>query len=311
VVFGLDWGVAFRENAGDMINKLTLRSPGKINFGLDIIQRRPDGFHDLESIMVPLSVCDEMEFEPREAAHGITLECDVPDLPTDAGNLVVRAALALRDRFNVSAGAHITLRKRVPIAAGMGGGSGNGAVALTGLNQLWNLGLTPEQLHPLAATLGSDCALFLDPKPSFCHGRGERVEPLSDAEAATLRRAHFVLINPGFGISTRWAYEHVRPFLTGRSGAIKVIRDALARGDLAAAAKAMINTLEGPALRKYPILELLKESLLSNGCVGALMSGSGATVFGVATDRVSAGRAMNAARAEFGTTMWFALAQAF
>lgn len=294
-----------------MTNTLTLRSPGKINFGLDIIRRRPDGFHDLESIMLPLTVCDEMEFEPRDAAHGITMECDAPGLPTDAGNLVVRAALAFRDQFKVAAGAHIKLRKRVPIAAGMGGGSGNGAVALTGLNQLWKLGLTHQRLHPLAATLGSDCALFLDPKPSFCHGRGERVEPLPDAEAATLRRAHFVLINPGFGISTKWAYENVRPFLTGQSGAIKVVRDALAAGDLAGAARAMINTLEGPALRKYPILELLKESLAKNGCVGTMMSGSGATVFGVATDRASAERAMNAARAEFGDTMWFAVAQAF
>lgn len=294
-----------------MTDTLTLRSPGKINFGLDIIRRRPDGFHDLESIMVPLTVCDEMEFEPRDAAHGITMECDAPGLPTDAGNLVVRAALAFRDKLNVSAGAHIKLRKHVPIAAGMGGGSGNGAVALTGLNQLWNLGLTREQLHPLAATLGSDCALFLDPQPSFCHGRGELVEPLPDAEAATLRRAHFVLINPGFGISTRWAYENVRPFLTGRSGAIKVVRDALAHGDLVGAARAMINTLEGPALRKYPILELLKESLAKNGCVGAMMSGSGATVFGVATNRASAERARDAARAEFGGTMWFAVASAF
>ncbi|MCX6907244.1 MAG: 4-(cytidine 5'-diphospho)-2-C-methyl-D-erythritol kinase, partial [Verrucomicrobia bacterium] len=279
-----------------MTTALLLRSPGKINFGLDIIRKRPDGFHELESIMAPLGVCDEMEFELRDAAHGITMECNAPGLPTDSGNLVVRAAELLRSYAAVATGAHIRLRKRVPIAAGMGGGSGNGAVALTGLNQLWKLGLSREQLQPLAATLGSDCALFLDPKPSFCHGRGELVEPLTDAEAKTLRTAHFVLINPRFGISTKWAYEQVRPFLTGRSGAIKVVRDALAGGDLPAAVRGMVNTLEGPALRKFPLLELMKESLAKNGCIGSMMSGSGATVFGVAGDRASAERAMTAAR---------------
>jgi 4-diphosphocytidyl-2-C-methyl-D-erythritol kinase len=239
------------------------------------------------------------------------MECDAPGLPADSSNLVLRAAEMLRQEFNVPAGAHIKLRKRVPIAAGMGGGSGNGAVALLGLNQLWKLGLTREQLHPLAAALGSDCALFLDPRPSFCHGRGELVEPLTDAETRALRAAHFVLINPGFGISTRWAYDNVKPFLSGQSGRIQTVRDALARGDLAAAAKAMPNTLEGPALHKYPILELLKESLIRNGCVGSLMSGSGATVFGVADDRASANRALAAARAEFGGTMWMTVAAAY
>jgi len=310
-LFALDWGGAFRDNDSPMSTALLLRSPGKINFGLDIIRRRPDGFHELESIMVPLDVCDEMEFELRNAAHGLTMECDAPGLPTDSSNLVIRAAELLRRYASVTAGAHIRLRKRVPIAAGMGGGSGNGAVALTGLNQLWKLGLSREQLHPLAATLGSDCALFLDPKPSFCHGRGELVEPLTDAEIRTMRAAHFVLINPGFGISTKWAYAEVRPFLTGRSGAIKVVRAALAGGDLPGAARAMVNTLEGPALRKFPMLELLKESLSRNGCVASMMSGSGATVFGVATERASAERALATARAEFGEQMWMTVASAF
>jgi 4-diphosphocytidyl-2-C-methyl-D-erythritol kinase len=294
-----------------MTNALILRSPGKINFGLDIIRKRPDGFHELESLMVPLDVCDEMVFEPRDTGHGVTMECDVPDLPTDSSNLVIRAAELLRRHADVTAGAHIKLRKRLPIAAGMGGGSGNGAVALAGLNQLWRLGLSREQLLPLAATLGSDCALFLDPKPSFCHGRGECVEPLADAAARTLRAAYFVLINPGFGISTKWAYEQVRPFLTGRAGAIKVVIDALTAGDLPAAARAMVNTLEGPALHKFPLLGLLKESLVRNGCVSAMMSGSGATVFGIATDRAGAERAMTAARSEFGEKMWMSVAQAY
>lgn len=294
-----------------MTTPLILRSPGKINFGLDIIRKRPDGFHELESLMVPLDVCDEMVFEPREAGHGVSMECDVPDLPVDSGNLVIRAAELLRRQADVTVGAHIKLRKRLPIAAGMGGGSGNGAVALTGLNQIWQLGLSREQLQPMAATLGSDCALFLDPKPSYCHGRGEYVEPIAEAAARTLRAAYFVLINPGFGISTKWAYEQVRPFLTGRAGAVKVILDALAAGDLPAAARAMVNTLEGPALRKFPLLGLLKESLARNGCVGAMMSGSGATVFGVATDRASAERALAAARAGFGEKMWMTVAQAY
>ena len=307
----LDWRDSFRDNDESMTTALILRSPGKINFGLDIIRKRPDGFHELESLMVPLDVCDEMVFEPQNAGHGVTMECDAADLPVDSGNLVIRAAELLRRQADVTKGAHIKLRKRLPIAAGMGGGSGNGAVALVGLNQVWNLGLTRRQLLPLAATLGSDCALFLDPRPSYCHGRGELVEPLVDSAVQTLRTAYFVLVNPGFGISTKWAYEQVRPFLTGRAGAVKVICDALAAGDLPAATRAMVNTLEGPALQKFPLLGLIKESLARNGCTGSMMSGSGATVFGVAADRNQAEHAMAAARAEFGDKMWMTVAQAY
>lgn len=260
---------------------MRLRCPAKINLWLKILRRRPDGYHELQTLMLPLALADEMRFAP---ARNIVLECDHADVPKDENNLAVRAAHALKERFGVRRGAKIFLHKRIPVGGGLGGGSSNAATTLVALNRLWNLGATDAELRQIAVALGSDVAFFLDPRPSLCLGRGEIVTPA--ANAAKWERCWFLLANPGFGVSTKWAYEHydARPIPTPKSP----IR----------------NSLEPTVFAKFPILALLKSALRRHGARAATMSGSGATVFGIVRSRAEGQRIARKLQEEFGPTLW-------
>ncbi|MCX7915558.1 MAG: 4-(cytidine 5'-diphospho)-2-C-methyl-D-erythritol kinase, partial [Verrucomicrobiae bacterium] len=181
--------------------QLTLLSPAKINLYLRIVGKRPDGYHEVETVMVPLDFGDTVTLQLRKTS--ITLECDNPNLPTDESNLALRAAKLMAERFPAEKGVNINLQKRIPLAAGLGGGSSNAATVLRGLNRLWQLELPVADLDPLAAEMGSDINFFLRNTAAVCRGRGERVEPIPSRLAATV-----LLVNPGFGISTAWAYQH-------------------------------------------------------------------------------------------------------
>lgn len=280
--------------------QLSLFSPIKVNLYLRIVSKRPDGYHDLETVMVPLDFGDTLTFSP--AGTGIAMTCDNPTLPTDDTNLVLRAAKKLAARFDVKQGALIHLAKKAPLAAGVGGGSSNAALTLLGLNQLWKLNATTEQLGEIAASLGSDINFFLAGSAALCHGRGEQVEAIP-----CRLKAHILLINPGFGISTKWAYESwakAAAGLTAAAPAVSVLTRALAEGDLRAVCDGLYNSLEAPSVGKFPVLELLKRTMRQEGADGALMSGSGATVFGLFADKSAAERAGAKVRAEFGPSMW-------
>ena len=179
---------------------LTLLSPAKVNLFLNITGKRPDGYHELETIMVPLDFGDTITLHLRPT--GTELECDNPNLPVDETNLALRAARALETKFRPGKGAQIILTKRTPLAAGLAGGSSNAATVLTGLNRLWQINAPVEELDPVAASMGSDINFFLRSRAAICRGRGERVEPIACRLSATV-----LLINPGFGISTKWAYQ--------------------------------------------------------------------------------------------------------
>ena len=280
----------------------TVFSPAKINLYLRILGRRPDGYHELETVMAPLDFGDQITLHPRPT--GLTLECDHPDLPTDARNLALRAAQLLAESAGVTQGAHIVLEKRTPLAAGLGGGSSNAAAVLRGLNQLWRLNTPAATLDDLAARLGSDVNLFLADSVALCHGRGERVQPVPCRSTATV-----LLINPGFGISTKWAYESwaraaASPGLTPGAPDVTLLLRGLAANELAGVAGNLFNSLEAPSVRKFPVLQLLKQALRADGAEGALMSGSGATVFGLFAQRDQAERSAERIRAEFGPSMW-------
>ncbi len=276
--------------------RLTVFSPAKINLHLRIVGRRPDGYHDLETVMLPLEFGDKITLELRKT--GIRLECDNPDLPSDDTNLAVCAAKALDDERGVK----ITLKKRIPLAAGLGGGSSNAAAVLMGLNQLWQAGASQEKLDKLAAGLGSDINFFLRQGAALCRGRGEQVEPVPCRLSATI-----LLVNPGFGISTKWAYESYARSAAGAPaplGDVTQLLRALAANDLDGVAKALHNSLEVPSIRKYPVLQLLKDALRAGGAACALMSGSGATVFGLFADAKAAERAAGLIRDQFGPSTW-------
>ena len=281
---------------------LTLFSPAKVNLFLRIVGKRPDGYHELETVMVPLDFGDQIVLQPQKT--GLTLECDNPALPTDDTNLALRAAKKLAEAFGVETGVKITLNKRTPLAAGLGGGSSNAAAVLSGLNQLWDLHAPPRKLHALAASMGSDINFFMAGGAALCRGRGEQVETLPCKFSGTV-----LLVNPGFGISTKWAYEHwaraaAESRLTAPPPEVSLLLRALAEDDLAGVSRCLFNSLEAPSIRKFPVLELIKKTMRDGGAAGALMSGSGATLFGLFADVQAAETAAREVREQFGPSMW-------
>ncbi|MHC1764833.1 MAG: 4-(cytidine 5'-diphospho)-2-C-methyl-D-erythritol kinase [Verrucomicrobiia bacterium] len=289
------------------MTRLERRSACKINLLLNILGKRPDGFHELESVMHPVPLHDELQFE-RLARPSVELTCNDASLPVDSRNLVFKAALAYLRVSRIEEGARIHLMKRIPLAAGLGGGSSNAAATLLGLDELFGGRVPMNQLRIEAAALGSDVPFFLQSGPALATGRGEEVAALEAFPA--LKGAFVVLIHPGFGVSTVWAYRELARFpeaVHGRSGRAAELIAALQGGSLEAAGALLFNSLEAPVLRKYPVLQLYQEYLRANGAVGALMSGSGSTTFGIFRKGEEAKEAMAGFAKEFGERCWTAL----
>ena len=286
--------------------ELSRRSPCKVNFLLNILGKRPDGFHELETVMHPVSLHDELTFEKR----GITfqLSCSDPALPVDRGNLVFRAAEIFLQSAKVRDGVHIHLEKRIPLAAGLGGGSGNAATTLLGLNELFGTPLAAEQLHQLAASLGSDVPFFLQSKPALATGRGEFIQPLDIFPS--LAEIFILLIHPGFGVATAWAYSHLAHFpaaLNGRSGRAARLISRLRNETIETASEEFYNSLEAPVLPKYPLLAMFQEFLREHGALAALMSGSGSTTFALVRGELAGQILLEKFRTRFGGNAWASL----
>jgi 4-diphosphocytidyl-2-C-methyl-D-erythritol kinase len=282
------------------------KSPCKVNLLLNILGRRTDGFHELETVMHPVALHDVLTFDRQ--AGGVQLTCNLPELPTDSRNLVYRAAAAFLQKAGIQEGARIHLQKGIPLAAGLGGGSGNAATTLSGLNELFGRPLDPGELPEMAAALGSDIPFFLQSGPALATGRGEKIQTLEFFPA--LRGAAFLLIHPGFGISTAWAYANLARFpaaLNGQAGRARKLVSRLQSGDLAAAGAEFYNSLEAPALEKYPWLALVREFLRANGAAASLMSGSGSTIFAIASDRAAAEELAGKFKSKFGDACWTAV----
>jgi 4-diphosphocytidyl-2-C-methyl-D-erythritol kinase len=282
---------------------ITRLSGCKVNLLLNILGRRPDGYHDLETLFLPVPLHDRLSFERLGA--GVELSCSRADLPVDGTNLVHRAATAFLREAGIREGVRIHLEKHIPMAAGLGGGSGNAAQTLVGLNELFGRPLDFGTLDRLAAGLGSDVNFFLQERPALAVGRGEQVTPLEPFQVLS-GRALF-LHHPGFGISTAWAYQQLGRFpeaLNGRGGRAAELAGMLQAGDLPGAMAGLYNSLEAPALEKYPVLLLIQEFLKAHGALGTLMSGSGSTTFAIFPDRASGEAAIGAFEGEFGRSGW-------
>jgi 4-diphosphocytidyl-2-C-methyl-D-erythritol kinase len=286
--------------------KLGKKSPCKVNLLLNILGKRPDGFHELETVMQPVNLFDEIHFE--RAANGIRLTCEEPTLPVDSKNLVYRAATNFLTAAKISDGIKIHLEKKIPLAAGLGGGSGNAATTLLGLNELFGQPLPLASLHELAASLGSDIPFFLQDKPALATGRGEKIQPLENFPA--LHGKAFFLIHPGFGISTPWAYQKLARFpdaLNGKPGRAQKLITLLQTTDVKMVVGEFYNSLEAPALDKFPVLALYQEFLRENGALAALMSGSGSTTFAI-IENVSSGESLvEKFKSQFGANCWTAV----
>jgi 4-diphosphocytidyl-2-C-methyl-D-erythritol kinase len=277
----------------------------KVNLLLNILGKRPDGYHELETVLHPLDLCDRLEFD--RAGSGIHLTCSDSRLPVNSKNLVFRAATLFSQTAGINDGIRIHLHKHIPIAAGLGGGSGNAAVTLLVLNELFGHPLEPAKLGELAASLGSDIPFFLQNRPALATGRGEIITPLE--YFPSLRGTYLVLVHPGFGVSTPWAYEQLAAFpsaVRGKAGRARQLVSLL-QTDAAVAAREFYNSLEEPVLRKYPLLGLFQEDFRQNGALGALMSGSGSTTFALAESKASAETLVENLKAKFGANFWTAM----
>lgn len=284
---------------------LEKKSPCKINLLLNILGRHPDGFHELETILQPVPLCDDLIL--TRATSGIALTCSEASLPVDSSNLVHRAAEKFFSLAGVSGGVRIHLEKRIPMAAGLGGGSGNAATTLLGLNELFDQPLGAGQLQEAGAALGSDIPFFLQKNPAFGTGRGEKIDPLAPFPA--LAGATILLVQPGFGISTPWAYQQLGRFpeaLNGRKGRATKLIAVLGKSDIEAAGREFYNSLEAPALKKYPLLGLFQEFFREQGAAATLMSGSGSATFALWGSVDAAERALERFKGKFGGNFWSA-----
>jgi 4-diphosphocytidyl-2-C-methyl-D-erythritol kinase len=283
--------------------RLERKSFCKVNLLLNILGKRPDGFHELETIMQPVNFDDELAFE--RGGNGVRILCSDKILPTDSRNLVFRAAENFLAAAKISDGVKIHLGKKIPLAAGLGGGSGNAATTLLTLNELFGQPLAVERLFEIAATLGSDIPFFLQNQPALATGRGEKIQPLESFPA--LRGRAFLLIHPGFGIATPWAYQNLTRFpaaLHGQKGRAQKLISLLQTADLKTAAAEFCNSLEAPALEKFPILRLFQEFLRANGALAALMSGSGSTTFAICENVSAAQSLAEKFKSKFGSNCW-------
>jgi 4-diphosphocytidyl-2-C-methyl-D-erythritol kinase len=265
---------------------LTLRAPAKINLCLRVLGRRPDGYHDLESVFQMVGLFDDITIQPRR--EGIVLTVEGADLPGGPGNLAYEAAAALAHESSGSRGVSIHLVKRIPLGAGLGGGSSDAATVLMGLNRLWGLGWSRARLAELGATLGSDVPFFFFGPTAWVTGRGERVAPaphLRPSQAGPML-PWAVLVNPGIAVSTKWAFEALG--LTNDRGVDRMPRSP---GAPSAAPWLIPNDLERVTAATYPVVEDMKTRLLKSGARVARMSGSGPTVFGVFQTRAEAAAA--------------------
>jgi 4-diphosphocytidyl-2-C-methyl-D-erythritol kinase len=270
---------------------VTVFSPAKINLFLAVTGQRADGYHDLVSVAAPLDFGDELAAESRPQARDpgpkFTLECDQPEVPLDGSNLILMAAEAFAAATAWKQKVHFKLTKRIPLGAGLGGGSSNAVAALRAMNQLAG-GLLPEaKLAGVAAALGSDCALFLAGAPVIMRGRGERVEQMPAVVAKRLRGRRVLLLKPGFGISTSWAYGRMAACagVVAADAAVylpaELAEQKLARWILgeAPAEELLFNNMEGVAFDKFVALPVLLGKLRAKFGVTARMSGSGSACF--------------------------------
>ena len=259
-----------------MSPKLVLPSFAKINLGLKVRSRRADGFHDICTIFQTISLCDTITFEP---ADQISLQCLDKTVPTDERNLIIRAGRLLKERFSISKGANIYLDKVIPSPGGLGGGSSNAVVALLALNKLWSIGASIDELHGIAAMLGSDVPFFLYGGTAIGTGRGTDVEPVGDIEVSNI-----LVVTPNISVSTAEAFASLDPRHLTSGESERILLNCRFRAEQGGFADFDLdNDFEKTVFAAHSEIGDVKDRLLELGAVRAAMSGSGASVFGILT----------------------------
>ena len=271
-----------------MIDKTTQRAYAKINIGLDVLRRRADGYHEVKMIMQTVDIYDELVLERRKEP-GIELRMDNSELPSGGDNLICRAADLLFREKKITGGVNISLTKRIPIAAGMAGGSADAAAALRGVNELFDLGYSQKELQALGVGLGADIPYCLAGGTMLSEGIGEILTPLPAPPAA-----HLVIAKPDVNVSTAFVYGNLHADRLAWHPDIDGMIAALQKGDLDGITGRLGNVLETVTVKAHPVIEQIKELLRKQGAENALMSGSGPTVFGIFKEKETAERAAEA-----------------
>jgi len=256
------------------MDQIKLNAYGKINIGLDVTGKRDDGYHEVKMILKSVETHDEVVIRKQE--RGITLKTNKPFLPTDEKNLAYKAAQKIMERYGITEGVRIDIGKNIPIAAGMAGGSCDGAAVIRGMNEIFGLNMSVAEMDEVAVKLGADVPFCLRGGTYLAEGIGEKL-----TEIKNFPKCYALLINPGFGISTKWAYEQVDLHPEIHHPDIDGIVRAIDAGNLKEMCSLMGNVLEEVARPVHPEIREIEEKLISGGAIGTMMSGSGPTVFGI------------------------------
>ena len=263
----------------------------KINLGLDVLKRREDGYHEVKMVMQTIGICDELIISTSADTVGVNLIADVDNLPLDGSNLIVKAANLMIERYNLKQGIEVKLIKNIPMAAGLAGGSSDAAATLRGINRLFGLGLTDEELCKTAVKIGADVPFCVLGGTYLSEGIGEKLTKLDDAPQCTV-----LVAKPKFGISTGYVYANLHVEKIEKHPDMDAVLESLANKDIKGVASNMENILENVSVREYPIIGDIKELMKKHGALNALMSGSGPTVFGLFDNKANAERAAVALR---------------
>lgn len=275
-----------------MIKHLSLKAYGKINLGLDVLRRREDGYHEVRMVMQTVGLYDRIDLV-RKDAPGIVVETNLHYLPANENNLAWKAASLLMEEFQVKEGVQIRLRKFLPVAAGMAGGSSDAAAVLFGVNKMFGLGLTRRQLMERGVAIGADVPYCVLRGTALSEGIGEILTPLPPVP-----QCQVLIAKPAVSVSTRFVYEHLKAdqLRPDQHPDIDGMLEAIRRGDLYGIAGCLGNALETVTIPAYPVIGQIKEQMMERGSIGCLMSGSGPTVFGLFSSPRAAADAYEAFR---------------
>lgn len=267
------------------MDKMELKALGKINLGLDVLGKRPDGYHDVRMVMQTIYLYDQITITKRKES-GIGLSTNLFYLPVNENNLAYRAAKLLMDEFEIRSGVDIFLEKHIPVAAGMAGGSSNAAAVLYGINRMFDLGLSMEELMKRGVSLGADVPYCIMRGTVLAEGIGEILTPLPP-----MPRCQIVVAKPPVSVSTKMVYEKIDSRRIVEHPDIDGIIEGLKEGDVTKIASSMGNVLEQVTVEEYPVIDKIKKLMNEDGAKGAMMSGSGPTVFGIFTEKSLAKKA--------------------
>ncbi|WP_042201187.1 4-(cytidine 5'-diphospho)-2-C-methyl-D-erythritol kinase [Paenibacillus camerounensis] len=270
--------------------KMYEKAPAKINLMLDVLHKRADGFHEVEMIMTMVDLADRLELSELKR-DSIIISSQAGYIPLDEKNLAFQAARLIKDRYNVKSGVHIHLDKRIPVAAGLAGGSSDAAATLRGLNRLWRLGIPSQELQELGAELGSDVPFCVTGGTALATGRGEKLTPIANPPQCWV-----ILAKPPINVSTAEVYGRVRANQIAVHPSASRMQQAIEAGDFGAVCAGLGNVLEDVTLKLHPEVQQLKEAMVRLGADGVLMSGSGPTVFGLVSKQSKVARIYNGLR---------------